>query len=94
MQLINKFNEGFRFLLCAINIYKKFAWVVTSSFHQISDEFNRKPNKIWVDRGNKFYNRSITSWLQDNDIEIYSTHNKEKFVVAERFIRNLQEQSL
>ena len=94
MQLINKFNEGFRFLLCAINIYNKFTWVFTNSFHQISAEFNRKPNKIWVDRVSKFYNRSITSWLQDNDIEVYSKHNKEKFVVAERFIRNLQEQNL
>ena len=29
-------------------------------------------------------------WLQDNDIEMYSTHNEEKSVVAERFIRTLK----
>ena len=29
----------------------------------------------------------MKSWLQDNDIEMYSTHNKGKSVVAERFIR-------
>ena len=29
-------------------------------------------------------------WLQDNDIEMYSAHNKEKLVVADRFIRTLK----
>ena len=28
MQLISKFNTGFRFLLCVINIYSKYAWVI------------------------------------------------------------------
>ena len=34
------------------------------------DEPNRKPNKIWVDKGSEFYNRLMKSWLQDNDIDI------------------------
>ena len=42
----------------------------------------KKQNKIWVDKGSEFDNRSIKSWLQKNDIEIYSTHNEEKSVVA------------
>ena len=46
-----------------------------------------KPNKIWVDKDSKVYNRSIKFWLQDNNIEMYSTHNEGKSVVAERFIR-------
>ena len=45
-----------------------------------------KPNKIWADKGNEFYNKLIKSWLQDNYIEMYWTHNKGKSVVAERFI--------
>ena len=28
MQLIRKFNEGFRFLLCIIDIFSKYAWVI------------------------------------------------------------------
>ena len=28
MQLIIKFNKGFRFLSCVINIFSKYAWVV------------------------------------------------------------------
>ena len=51
---------------------------------------NRKPNKIWVDKGSEFYNNSFKKWLQDNDIAMYSTHNERKFVVAERFIRTLK----
>ena len=54
------------------------------------DEYRRERNKIWVDKSSEFCNRSIRSWLQDNDIEVYSTHNKRKSVPAERFIRNLK----
>ena len=43
-----------------------------------------------MDKSSEFYNRSMKSWLLDNDIEMHSTHNKRKFVVAERFIRTLK----
>ena len=45
---------------------------------------------MWVDKGNKLYNRSMKSFLQNNNIDIYLKHNKRKPVVAERFIRNLK----
>ena len=51
---------------------------------------NCKPSKIWVFKGTKFYNELFKSWLQDNYIEIYSTINEGKSVVAERFIRILK----
>ena len=54
------------------------------------DESNRNPNKIWVDKGSKFYNRSIKLFLQNNDTEMYSTHNEGKSVIAERFVRTLK----
>ena len=54
------------------------------------DDSNRKPNKIWVDKGIGFYNNSFKKWLKDNDIEMYSIHNEGKSVVAERFIRTLK----
>ena len=100
MQLISKFNKGFRFLLCVIDIFSKFAWVVplkdkkgitiTNAFQKILKESNRKPNKIWVDKGSKFYNSSFKKWLKDNDIELYSIHNEGKSVVADRLIRILK----
>ena len=54
------------------------------------DDWNRKPNKIWVDKGSEFYNNSFKKWLKDNDIEMYSIHNEGKSVVAERFSRTLK----
>ena len=43
-----------------------------------------------MDKDTQFYNRQIKSWLQDNDIEMYSTHNEEKSIIAGRFIRPLK----
>ena len=57
---------------------------------KILKESNGKPNKIWVDKGSQFYNRSMKSWLAKIGIETYSTHNERKSVVAERFIRTLK----
>ena len=53
------------------------------AFQKILDESNGKPNKIWVDKASEFYNKSIKSWFQYNDIEIYSTHNERISVVTE-----------
>ena len=47
------------------------------------DKSKAKPNKIWVEKVSEFYNRSMKSFLQSNDIEIYSTHNEGK---SERFL--------
>ena len=61
MQLLSKFNKGFRFLLCVIDIFSKYAWVIplkdkkgisiVNAFKQILKEPNRKLNKIWVHKG-------------------------------------------
>ena len=45
-------------------------------FQKIADESNRKPNKIWVDKGSEFYNRSMKSFLQNNDLGMHSTHKE------------------
>ena len=100
MQLISKQNKGVRFLLCVIDIFSKYAWVVplkdkkgasiVAGFQSILKQSNRKPNHIWVDKGSEFYNTSFKKWLQDNDIVMYSTHNEGKSVVAERFVRTLK----
>ena len=52
---------------------------------------NRKPSKIWADKGGEFYNNSFKKWLQEYDIALYSTHNEGKSVVAERFIRTIKD---
>ena len=68
----------------------KIGITITNAFQKIIDESNRKPNKMWVDKGSEFYNRSMKSFLQNGDIDMYSTHNEEKFVVAETIIRSLE----
>ena len=100
MQLISKFNKGFRFLPCVIDIDSKYAWVaplkdkkgvsIVNAFQSILKKCNRKANKIWVDKDSEFYNRSMKSWLEKNDVEMYSTHNEGKSVVTERFIRTIK----
>ena len=97
MQLISKFNKRYRILLCVIDIFSKYAWVVTlkdekdvkivDAFQKILNDSNRKPNKIWIDTGSKFYNNSFKKWLKYNDIKMYSILNEGKSVVAERFIK-------
>ena len=61
--------------------------IITHNFQKVLDESNRKPNKIWVDKGSELYNKSIKLWLEKNDLEMYSTHNEGKSVVAKRFLR-------
>ena len=100
MQLLSKFNKGYRFLLCVIDIFSKYACVIplkdkkgisiVNGFHKIIDGSNRKPNKVWVDIGSEFYNNSFKKWTKENDIEMYSTNNYGKTVIAERFIRTLK----
>ena len=101
MQLISKYNKGIRYLLCAIDLFSKYdfccsfcccSFVVTiaNAFQSILNKSKRKPNKIWVDQGSEFYNNHFKKWLKDNNIEMCSTHNEGKSVVAEIFIRKLK----
>ena len=99
MQSLSKYNKGIKYLLCAIDLFCKYAWVIpikdkkgtsiVNAFKKtISKE--RKPNKSWVDQGSKFYNNAFEEFLKISNIEMYSTYNEGKSVVAERFIRTLK----
>ena len=63
---------------------------IVNTFQSVLDSSKRKPNKILVDQGSKFCNTHFKKWLKDNDMSMYSTHNEEKSVVVERFIRTLK----
>ena len=66
MSKLSKYNRGIRYLLCAIDLFRKYALVVPSkykrgistvnTFQKMLDSSSRKPNKIWVDQGGEFYN--------------------------------------
>ena len=105
MQSLSKYNKGIKYLLCVIDFFSKYAWVIpiknnkgtsiVNAFKKILSESmelhsNRKPNKIWVDQGSEFFNKSFKDFLKVNNTEMYSTYNEGKSAVAERFIRTLK----
>ena len=94
MSSFSKDNKGFKFLLLVIDIFSKYGWIiplknkegltVANALKSIFEE--RKPEKLWTDKGKEFYNKSVKGL-----IEIYSTENEEKSSVVERWIRTMKE---
>ena len=94
MQAFFKFNRGVKYLLAVIDVFSKYGWLiplkditgksVASALKTIFKE--RKPKKIWVDKGKEFYNKDVKDLF-----ELYSTENKEKSSVVERWIRTMKE---
>ena len=94
MQAFTKFNRGVKYLLAVIDIFSKYGWLiplkdktgksVASALKNIFKE--RKPEKMWVDKGKEFYNKDVKDL-----IELYSTENEEKSSVVERWIRTMKE---
>ena len=88
MQLIRKYNKGIRYLLCAIDLFSKYVFVIplkdkkattiANAFQKVLNNSKRNSNKIWVDQGSEFYSTYFKKWLKDNNIKIYSTHNEGK----------------
>ena len=99
MQSLSKSNKGIKYLLCAIDLFSKYAWVIplkdkkgtsiVNAFQKIISE-ERKPNKLWVNQGSEFCNNSFKDFLKMNNIEMYSTYIEGKSVVAKRFIKTLK----
>ena len=66
MQSLSRKNKGIKYLLCAIDLYSKYAFVIplkdkkgisiVNAFNKIIKQSNRKRYKIWVDLGGEFYN--------------------------------------
>ena len=94
MQAFYKFNRGIKYLLAVIDVFSKYGWLiplkdktgksVTSALKTIFKE--RKPEKMWVDKGKEFYNKDVKEL-----IELYSTENEETSSVVERWIRTMKE---
>ena len=100
LQSLSRKNNGIKYLLCAIDLYSKYAFVIplkdkkaisiVNAFDKIIKQSGKKTSKIWVDQGSEFYNNVFKRWLSNNNIIMYSTYNEGKSVVAERFIRTLK----
>ena len=60
-------NRNVKYLICVIDIFTKYVQVkslkdekgktILNAFIEIVNEYNRKPNKLWVDRGREFCNK-------------------------------------
>ena len=102
---LSKYNNNYKFILTVIDIFTKYAWAIplknksglsiTNGFKTILSE-GRKPEKLWVDRGSEFYNKTFKSLLKEYEtgkaasgIELYSTYSDLKAVFIERFNRTL-----
>ena len=103
MQSSSKYNKGIKHLLCAIDLFNKYAQVIplkdkrgiiiVNAFRKIISK-GRKPNKIWGDQGGKFYKNLFKKFSKINNIEMYSTYNEGKSVATERFIKTLKNKIL
>ena len=88
MQSLSKYNKGIKYLLCAIDLFSRYAWVIplkdrkgisiVNAFQKNLKESNRKPNKIWIDQGSEFYDNSFKDFLKINSIEMNSIFNEGK----------------
>ena len=100
MSLINKSDKEIKYLLCVIDLFSRYSWVIplknkredsiVEGFKGVFKKSDRKPNKIWIDHGKEFYNNKVKNFLKNNDIKMYSTFIEGKSVVAERFIKTLK----
>jgi len=97
MQAVSKFNHGVRYLLTVIDVFSKYGWMlpvkdktgksVAAVFKEIFKKSKRKPEKLWTDKGLKFYNKHV----KELSVELYSTENEKKSSVVERWNRTMKE---
>ena len=93
------YNKNFKFLFTIIDNHTKYAWAIplkdksgkstTAAFKNLLETSKRKPHKIWSDRGKDFYNQTFLHYLNERNIQIYSTNSDLKAVFVERFNRTL-----
>ena len=102
---VSKYNNNYKFILtvidiftknaCAISLKNKSGLSITNGFKTILSEGpqggseSRKPEKLWVDRGSEFYNKTFKSLLKENETKLYFTYSDLKAVFIERFNRTL-----
>ena len=102
---LSKYNNYYKFILTVIDIFAKYAWAIplknksglsiTNGFKIVLGENqqrgsqSRKPQKLWVDRGSEFYNKTCKSLLKEYETKLYSTYSDLESVFIERFNRTL-----
>jgi hypothetical protein len=98
---LSKYNDNFKYLLCCIDVFSKFAWVVplktklnseiVTAFEKIFLQTDRRPNKICSDAGGEFLGSHFQGFLKDNNIGFFTTFSEKKASICERFQRTLKQ---
>jgi len=97
MQTFSEFNRVVRYLLTVIDVFSKYGWMlplkdktgksVADALKEIFKISKRKPEKLWADKGREFFNKHVKEF----GVELYSTENKKKSSVVERWNRTMKE---
>lgn len=102
MRSLSKFNDGYAYILCVIDVWSKFAWSVplkrktgeevTRAFSKIFKQSRRKAVYLQSDNGREFLNIGFQNFLKKNKVHFYHTNNPDtKACIVERFNRTLKE---
>jgi len=93
-------NKNYTFILVLVDVFSKYAWArplktkegnsVARALEDIFNSSQRCPYRLWTDRGTEFYNRNVENTLKKHKVQLYSTFNEPKSMIAERFIRTLR----
>ena len=96
---LSKYNKNYKFISTKFDNHTKYAWAIplkdkpgkstTTAFKKLIETSKRKPQKVWSDRGKEFYSTTFLHYLNEQNIQIYSTHSDLKAVFVERFNRTL-----
>jgi len=99
IQTLKKSNNGYRYILCVIDIFSKKAWIepiknktgfaVTKAFQKIISRAGSKPEKLQTDSGKEFYNSTFQKALSSQNIKHFSVTSEIKCGTIERFIRTI-----
>ena len=94
MQAFSIDHNGIKYLLIVFDVFSKFVWIIPlkrKTGQEVANAFcrilrERRPSKMWVDKGGEFYNKDVQKL-----VELYSTENEEKSCVMERINRTIKE---
>ena len=99
MSPFSRLNKGYNYLLTVIDVYRKYGWIVplkNKSEKEVAQAFrilfhNGQPSRLWTIKGTEFYKvKELKSVLEANNVILYSTENKEKSNVVERWNRTMK----
>ncbi|KAL4104965.1 hypothetical protein QTP88_020240 [Uroleucon formosanum] len=95
----SKKNKGYKYILCVIDCFTKFAWAIalkSKTAKEVSSAMSkilikRAPKLLQLDNGKELYNSTFDALMKKHNIHKYSTYSTMKAGIVERFKRTLKE---